>query len=123
MFVAIALFILGSGTSGGARSVAMLIAGRTIQGLGSGGLYVLSDIIICDLIPPRYRGPYISAVLSTAAIGITIGPIWRRTRRSKLALGILNQPASGKPRLNRDRLFSQRTISKKPNLASCTSPR
>lgn len=75
IFVAIALFTLGSGISGGASSVAMLIAGRTIQGLGSGGLYVLSDIIICDLIPPRYRGPYISAVLSTAAIGTTIGPI------------------------------------------------
>ncbi|KAK8039526.1 major facilitator superfamily domain-containing protein [Apiospora rasikravindrae] len=75
LLAAIALFTLGSGIAGGARSVGMLIAGRTIQGLGSGGLYVLSDIIICDLIPPRYRGPYISAVLSTAAIGTTIGPI------------------------------------------------
>lgn len=75
IFVAIALFTLGSGLSGGARNVGMLIVGRTIQGLGSGGLYVLSDIIICDLIPPRHRGPYMSAVLSTAAIGTTIGPI------------------------------------------------
>ncbi|KAI0385510.1 major facilitator superfamily domain-containing protein [Hypomontagnella monticulosa] len=75
LFVAIALFILGSGLAGGASNVSMLIIGRTIQGLGSGGLYVLSDIIVCDLIPPRYRGPYISAVLSTAAIGSTVGPI------------------------------------------------
>ncbi|KAI0112998.1 major facilitator superfamily domain-containing protein [Daldinia grandis] len=75
IFVAIALFTLGSGLAGGAHNVGMLITGRTIQGLGSGGLYVLSDIIICDLIPPRYRGPYMSAVLSTAAIGTTIGPI------------------------------------------------
>ncbi|KAK9419294.1 putative Major facilitator superfamily (MFS) profile domain-containing protein [Seiridium unicorne] len=75
IFVAIALFTLGSGLAGGAVNISMLIVGRTIQGLGSGGLYVLSDIIICDLIPPRYRGPYISAILSTAAIGTTIGPI------------------------------------------------
>ncbi|KAI1212610.1 major facilitator superfamily domain-containing protein [Annulohypoxylon truncatum] len=75
LFVAIALFTLGSGIAGGSHNVVTLIAGRTIQGLGSGGLYVLSDIIICDLVPSRYRGPYISAVLSTAAIGATIGPI------------------------------------------------
>jgi hypothetical protein len=75
IFVAIGFFALGSGLAGGAYNVGMLTTGRVIQGLGSGGLYVLSDIIICDLIPPRYRGPYMSAVLSTAAIGITIGPI------------------------------------------------
>ncbi|EED23822.1 efflux pump antibiotic resistance protein, putative [Talaromyces stipitatus ATCC 10500] len=75
MIVAISLFALGSGISGGATSAGMLIAGRTIQGLGAAGLYVLSDIIICDLVPPRHRGPYLSAVLSTAAIGTTIGPI------------------------------------------------
>jgi hypothetical protein len=73
--VAIALFALGSGLSGGANSPAMLLAGRTIQGLGAAGLYVLSDIIICDLVPPRHRGPYLGAVLSSAGIGSTIGPV------------------------------------------------
>ncbi|PSN67348.1 MFS general substrate transporter [Corynespora cassiicola Philippines] len=74
-FVAIALFTLGSGIAGGANSAAVLIAGRTVQGLGAAGLYVLSDILICDLVPPRHRGPYLSAVLSTAGIGSTIGPV------------------------------------------------
>jgi hypothetical protein len=53
----------------------MLIAARTVQGLGTAGLYVLSDIIICDIVPPRHRATYLSAVLSTAAIGTTIGPV------------------------------------------------
>lgn len=75
MFVSIALFALGSGIAGGARNVATLIGGRTIQGFGSGGLSVLPEIIICDLVPPRYRGPYLSATLSAAAIGATLGPI------------------------------------------------
>lgn len=73
--VAVALFALGSGVAGGASSPAMLISGRTVQGLGAAGLYVLSDILICDLVPPRHRGPYLSAVLSTAGIGSTIGPV------------------------------------------------
>lgn len=75
MLFAISLFAIGSGVSGGSKSVGMLITGRTIQGLGTGGLYVLSDIIICDIIPLRYRGLYLSAVLSIAVIGTTIGPI------------------------------------------------
>lgn len=72
---AIALFALGSGVAGGATSPVMLISGRTVQGTGAAGLYVLSDILICDLVPPRYRGPYLTAVLSTAGIGSTIGPV------------------------------------------------
>jgi len=73
--VAIMLFTLGSGLAGGAHSPAMLIAGRTVQGLGASGLYVFADIIICDLVPPRFRGPYLSFFLSAAAIGSTIGPV------------------------------------------------
>lgn len=53
----------------------MLICGRVIQGFGAGGINVLPEILICDLLPPRHRGPYLSVMLSTAAIGSTIGPI------------------------------------------------
>ncbi|CAG8950226.1 hypothetical protein HYFRA_00008464 [Hymenoscyphus fraxineus] len=97
MLVAIALLALGSGVASGSNSVTMLIAGRTIQGLGTGGLYVLSDVIICDIVPPRHRAPYLSAVLSAAVIGTTLGPIiggalaeveWRWIFR-------LNLPVSG----------------------------
>lgn len=75
ILVAISLFALGSGLAGGARNPGMFITARTIQGLGTAGLYVLSDIIICDIISPRYRATYLSAVLSTAAIGTTVGPV------------------------------------------------
>ncbi|KAH8900445.1 MFS general substrate transporter [Thozetella sp. PMI_491] len=75
MLVGIAFFALGSGLAGGAGNPTVMIVGRTIQGLGSGGLYVLSDIIVCDIIPPRSRGPYLSVVLGMAAVGSTIGPI------------------------------------------------
>lgn len=73
--VAVGLFALGSGLSGGAINPAMLITGLTVQGLGAAGLYVLSDIIICDIVPPRHRGPYLGTVLSAAGIGSTLGPV------------------------------------------------
>ncbi|AEO63064.1 uncharacterized protein THITE_120899 [Thermothielavioides terrestris NRRL 8126] len=69
-----ALFAVGSGVAGGASNVAMLIAGRTVQGVGAGGLYVLLDIICCDLVPLRERGKYLGILLSWAGIGAAIGP-------------------------------------------------
>ena len=75
MLVALILFGLGSGIAGGASSPAMLIVGRTIQGLGTGGAYVLLDVICCDLVNLRERGKYLGIMLSTAAIGTSIGPL------------------------------------------------
>lgn len=45
LIVAIALFTIGSGIAGCANSVGMMIAGRTVQGVGAGAIYVLLDII------------------------------------------------------------------------------
>ncbi|CAD6569097.1 MAG: hypothetical protein ASARMPREDX12_002199 [Alectoria sarmentosa] len=75
MMISVALFASGSGIAGGSNSVAMMIAGRTVQGLGSGGIFVLVDLITCDLVPLRERGKYLGLMLSTAAIGTTIGPL------------------------------------------------
>ncbi|KAK8077032.1 hypothetical protein PG996_003202 [Apiospora saccharicola] len=75
MLVALVLFSLGSGIAGGARNVAMLIAGRSVQGLGSAGLFVLSDLIVCDLVPLRERAKYMGIVISTGSLGTTLGLI------------------------------------------------
>uniref|UniRef100_A0A0B7KQL9 Major facilitator superfamily (MFS) profile domain-containing protein n=1 Tax=Bionectria ochroleuca TaxID=29856 RepID=A0A0B7KQL9_BIOOC len=50
--LSIIVFALGSGIGGGSHNVGMLIAGCTIQGVGAGGIYVLIDIVYCDLVPP-----------------------------------------------------------------------
>ncbi|PVH97622.1 MFS general substrate transporter [Periconia macrospinosa] len=75
MITTLAIFVLGSGIAGGASNSAMLIAGRTIQGAGSGGLMMLVELIICDLVPVRERGKYLGMVLSTSAIGAITGPV------------------------------------------------
>ena len=75
MLLAVMLFTLGSGIAAGARNPAMLIAGRTVQGLGIGGAYVLLDVVCCDLVPLRERGKYLPMMLSAAAIGTTVGPV------------------------------------------------
>ncbi|XDG06923.1 hypothetical protein ABKA04_006538 [Annulohypoxylon sp. FPYF3050] len=73
--VSVALFTIGSGIAGGAHNVGMFIASRSIQGIGAGGMYVLIDIICCDLVPLRERGKYLGIVNSTAAVAAAIGPV------------------------------------------------
>ncbi|CAG8926337.1 unnamed protein product [Penicillium salamii] len=75
MLLSIALFTLGSGLCGGAKNTPMLIAARMIQGLGGGGLFVMVDIIVADLVPLRDRQLYMSIVMGTFALGTFIGPI------------------------------------------------
>src|SRR6478609_3456320 len=55
---AIALFIAGSVIGGLAGDMTWLIVGRAVQGLGGGGLMILSQAIIADVVPARERGRY-----------------------------------------------------------------
>ncbi|KAI0867433.1 major facilitator superfamily domain-containing protein [Hypoxylon argillaceum] len=73
--VVVALFAIGSGIAGGANGVPMLIAGRTIQGIGCGGIFVLLDVVVCDLVPLRERGKYLGPILAAGGLGSTLGPL------------------------------------------------
>ncbi|GAP85078.1 putative multidrug resistance protein fnx1 protein [Rosellinia necatrix] len=75
MLSVIAVFVLGSGICGGASSGGMLIAGRAVQGVGSGGIIMASSIIISDLVPLRQRGNYSAAIVAIIGIGSALGPI------------------------------------------------
>ncbi|MEV7778973.1 MFS transporter [Kitasatospora sp. NPDC088351] len=71
----IVIFLLGSVLCGIAQSMGELIAFRALQGLGGGGLMVLSQAIVGDLVSPRDRGKYQG--LFGAVFGVTsvLGPL------------------------------------------------
>jgi len=52
----------------------MLIAARTVQGLGGGGINLLVETVVTDLVPLRERGKYMSIVYLGATVGATLGP-------------------------------------------------
>ncbi|KAL3429290.1 multidrug resistance protein Fnx1 [Aspergillus tetrazonus] len=73
--LAVVLFGVGSAVSEAAKSTAALIAGRTIQGIGGGGINVLVDIIVCDLLPLRERPKYMGVIFSVFAVALSLGPV------------------------------------------------
>ncbi|MEU1190359.1 MFS transporter [Streptomyces sp. NPDC005859] len=72
---AIVIFLVGSALCGLAQDMSQLIAFRAVQGLGGGGLMVLSMAIVGDIVPPRDRGRYQG--LFGAVFGATsvLGPL------------------------------------------------
>ncbi|MEV2214719.1 MFS transporter [Streptomyces sp. NPDC050997] len=73
--LAIVIFLVGSALCGAAQNMPQLIAFRALQGLGGGGLMVLSMAIVGDLVPPRERGRYqgmFGAVFGTTSV---LGPL------------------------------------------------
>ncbi|KAI7924744.1 hypothetical protein M9X92_003646 [Pyricularia oryzae] len=73
--VIVAIHTLGSGICGGARNEVGLLAGRAIQGVGSGGINMIIEVIISDLVPLRKRGYFMSLVLLVYALGLGTGPL------------------------------------------------
>lgn len=75
MLVSIGLFVLASIFCALADTMPLLIAARTLQGFGGGGLRSLSQVVIADIIPPRYRGKYQGYMSTTFVISTTLGPV------------------------------------------------
>ncbi|KAL1946355.1 hypothetical protein VTO73DRAFT_15482 [Trametes versicolor] len=74
LLIAILFFGVGSAVAGAATSMDILIAGRTIQGVGSGAIQVLVAIVIADLIPLKDRGFFQALTGATYSFASAIGP-------------------------------------------------
>ncbi|KAI0337303.1 Mfs1.2 [Trametopsis cervina] len=75
MLMSLTIFALGSALCGAAKSLAWLIAARTIQGAGGGGIVALSSIIVSDMVSLEERGAYNGCISMTWAVASSIGPI------------------------------------------------
>ncbi|MEV0218103.1 MFS transporter [Streptomyces sp. NPDC050704] len=96
---AIVIFLIGSALCGMAQNMPQLIGFRALQGLGGGGLMVLSMAIVGDLVPPRERGKYqglFGAVFgATSVLGPLLGGLftehlsWRWVFYVNLPVGVV----------------------------------
>ena len=73
--VAIAIFILGSFTTGFANTMVELAGYRALQGIGAGGLFSLALTIVADIVPPRERARYQGMFLAVFGSSSLLGPV------------------------------------------------
>src|SRR6202046_2186968 len=96
---AIIVFLVGSALCGIAQNMTQLIVVRALQGLGGGGLLVVTMAAIADVIPPAERGRFQGVFGGVFGLATVIGPLlggflvehlsWRWIFYINLPLGIL----------------------------------
>lgn len=71
----IGVFLFGSLICAAAPNIWMLVAGRAVQGIGGGGLIVVSMATVADVLPPRQRGRFQGALGAVFGVSTVIGPL------------------------------------------------
>lgn len=75
LFLSLVLFTTGSIICGAAHHFTVLLLGRSIQGIGGGGIITLVQILFADIVPLRQRPRWFSLVLAAWALGTATGPL------------------------------------------------
>src|SRR6202451_3751270 len=96
---AVIVFLIGSALCGLSQSMIELIAFRAVQGLGAGGLIVLVQATVGDIVSPRERGRYQGLFGAVCGVASVPGPLrggvivehlsWRWIFYVNLPIGLL----------------------------------
>ncbi|KAI0965588.1 major facilitator superfamily transporter [Xylaria arbuscula] len=68
-------FTIGTIICAVSKDIGMLLVGRSIQGVGGGGIHSLGLVIQTDIVPLRWRPKWYGVTLGFWALGLAIGPI------------------------------------------------
>ncbi|MCW5695752.1 MAG: MFS transporter [Bauldia sp.] len=115
----IVIFIVGSALCGLSQDMTQLILFRAVQGLGGGGLMVVTMAAIADVVPARERGKYQGMFGAVFGLATILGPLlggffvdnlsWHwifyiNVPLALVALGIIAIAFSGRPERTRRKI-------------------
>lgn len=75
LIFSVVMFTIGSIICATAPDIATLLGGRSVQGIGGGGIIVLSLVIFTDIVPLRQRPKWYGTVQGAWALGNCVGPV------------------------------------------------
>ncbi|CAZ85142.1 unnamed protein product [Tuber melanosporum] len=75
ILVALVFFTVGAIVAAVANNFTVILVGRSIQGVGGGGIISLTEIIVTDIVPLRERGKYFGFLSMMWALGSVGGPL------------------------------------------------
>lgn len=75
VFVVLLFFVAGACISTFAEDFETIVAGRTVQGVGGGGVFAMSLVLFTRIVPSRQRPKYWGLVQSAWAVGMIAGPV------------------------------------------------
>ncbi|KAF2114257.1 major facilitator superfamily domain-containing protein [Lophiotrema nucula] len=75
LLASLCFFTVGTILCSVANGFEVLLVGRSIQGIGGGGIITMSQVIFCDIVPLRQRPRYFALVLGSWSVGSIIGPV------------------------------------------------
>lgn len=74
--MSVTLFTIGTIICATAPNIGQLLAGRAVQGIGGGGIVVISLVTFTDIVPLRHRPKWYGTVQGAWALGTCVGPIF-----------------------------------------------
>ncbi|KAL9111359.1 MAG: hypothetical protein Q9227_004236 [Pyrenula ochraceoflavens] len=75
MITALTFFLAGAVVAALSNNFTLLLLGRTLQGIGGGGMQSLTEVVVTDLVPLRVRSKYFAIISASWSLGSVSGPI------------------------------------------------
>ncbi|TDZ40242.1 Efflux pump FUS6 [Colletotrichum spinosum] len=75
VYVSAFFFAVGSIIGAVAGNFQVVIVGRTVQGVGGGGILALCEVVVTDLVPLANRGQWFSMLSVVWSVGTVTGPL------------------------------------------------
>jgi MFS family permease len=75
IYVSLGFFLAGSIIPAVANNFTVILVGRSIQGIGGGGIICLTEMVVVDTVPLRERGKWFSFFGAMWSVGTVAGPL------------------------------------------------